>query len=105
MFTLIPTVATISYLLAAILLMLTLFTSFPLGVKKVIPFRVHGAVELTAAILLMVLPAFMGDDVTFYDSLFFILTGTAILLIWLVTRYKKAPSPPSPQPESQNQES
>lgn len=102
MFTLTPTVATISYLLAAIHLMLTLFTGFPLGIKKVIPFRVHGAVELTAAILLMVLPAFMGEDVTFYDSLFFILTGTAVLLLWLVTRYKKAA--PSPQPESQNQE-
>lgn len=94
LFTLTPTVATISYLLGAIHLMLTLFTRFPLGVKKIIPFRVHGIIELIVSILLMVMPLLMGESVTFYDSLFFILTGVAILLVWLLSRYKKKPKPP-----------
>jgi len=106
LFTLTPTVATISYLLAVIHLMLTIFTDFPLGIKKSIPFRAHGVVELIVAILLMVLPALMGDSVTFYDSLFFILTGVSILIIWLTSRFKKAtePAPESPPLEQPDRE-
>lgn len=95
LFTLTPTIATISYLIGAIHLMLTLFTKFPLGIKKVIPFRVHGFIELAVSILLMVMPLFMGESVTFYDSLFFILTGAAILLVWILSRYKPKPVPPT----------
>ncbi|NGP75449.1 hypothetical protein G3570_02310 [Balneolaceae bacterium YR4-1] len=94
LFTLTPTVATISYLLGAVHLMLTLFTNFPLGVKKIIPFRVHGFIELIVSVLLMIMPLLMGESVTFYDSLFFILTGVAILLIWILSRYKQKPKPP-----------
>ena len=97
LFTLTPTVGTISYLLAVIHLMLTIFTNYPLGIKKSIPFRAHGIVELVVAILLMILPALMGESVTFYDSLFFILTGASLVVIWLVSRYKK---PTEPAPES-----
>lgn len=89
LFTLTPTVATISYLLGTVHLMITLFTKFTLGIKKIIPFRIHGFVELIVAILLIVMPALMGESVTFYDSLFFILTGVALLLIWILSRYKQ----------------
>lgn len=89
LFTLTPTVATISYLLGTVHLMMTLFTKFTLGIKKIIPFRIHGFVELIVAILLIVMPALMGESVTFYDSLFFILTGVALLLIWILSRYKQ----------------
>lgn len=88
LFTLAPTVATISYLLGAVHLMLTLFTHYPLGVKKIIPFRVHGFIELVVSVLLMLMPLFLGESVTFYDSLFFILTGAAILLVWILSRYR-----------------
>lgn len=89
LFTLTPTVGTISYLLAVIHLMLTIFTNYPMGIKKSIPFRVHGLVELIVAILLMLMPVLMGESVTFYDSLFFILTGASLVVIWLTSRYKK----------------
>lgn len=98
LFTLTPTIATISYLLGTVHLMLTLFTNFPLGIKKIIPFRVHGFIELIVSVLLMLLPLLMGEAVTFYDSLFFIITGAAILLVWILSRYK--PKPVSPAGES-----
>lgn len=104
LFTLTPTVATISYLLGIVHLMLTIFTNFPLGIKKVIPFRAHGIVELVVGMALPILPIFMGESVTFYDSLFFILTGVAILLVWLVSRYKK-PVPKASSAESEPMES
>ena len=91
LFTLTPTIGIISYLLGVIHLMLTLFTNFPLGVKKIIPFRIHGFIELVLAVILIAMPALMGESVTFYDSLFFIITGVVILLIWILSRYKQVP--------------
>lgn len=91
LFTLTPTVGIISYLLGVIHLMLTLFTNFPLGIKKIIPFRIHGFIELVVAVILIALPALMGESVTFYDSLFFIITGVVILLIWILSRHKQVP--------------
>jgi uncharacterized membrane protein YhaH (DUF805 family) len=91
LFTLTPTVAIISYLLGVVHLMLTLFTNFSLGIKKIIPFRIHGFIELVVAVILIVMPALMGESVTFYDSLFFIITGAVILIIWILSRYKQTP--------------
>lgn len=96
LFTLTPTVGIISYLLGVIHLMLTLFTNFPMGVKKIIPFRIHGFIELVIAVILIAMPALMGESVTFYDSLFFIITGAVILLIWFLSRYKQAPEAGEP---------
>lgn len=89
LFALTPTVATISYLLGIIHLLLTLFTKFSLGLKKVIPLRVHGFIELIVAITLMLMPLLMGSSLTFYESMFFILTGVAILIIWILSQYKQ----------------
>lgn len=91
LFTLTPTVATISYLLGIVHLMLTFFTKFSLGIKKFIPFRMHGFIELIVAVILIGMPALMGESLTFYDSLFFIITGVVILLIWILSRYKQLP--------------
>lgn len=89
LFALTPTVATISYLLGIIHLLLTLFTKFSLGLKKVIPLRIHGFIELIVAITLMLMPLLMGSSLTFYESMFFILTGVAILIIWILSQYKQ----------------
>lgn len=91
LFTLTPTVGIISYLLGVIHLMLTLFTNFSLGIKKIIPFRIHGFIELVVAVILIAMPALMGESLTFYDSLFFIITGAVILIIWILSRYKQTP--------------
>lgn len=88
LFALTPTVGTISYLLGIIHLLLTLFTKFSLGFKKIIPFRVHGFIELIVAIALILMPLLMGSSLTFYESMFFILTGVAILLVWILSQYK-----------------
>lgn len=91
LFALTPTVATISYLLGIIHFILTFFTKFSLGVKKIIPLRIHGFIELIVGIVLILMPLLMGASLTFYDSLFFIITGVAILLVWMLSRYKTLP--------------
>ena len=41
--------AAISYILAVVYLVMTLLTDYPMGIRKTIPFFVHGIVELIVA--------------------------------------------------------
>ncbi|MEO5510139.1 MAG: hypothetical protein ABIV28_06730, partial [Longimicrobiales bacterium] len=53
--------ATLSYALAAVHLLLTLATHFPLGAIKVVPFRAHGMIELVVSIALVALGFILFD--------------------------------------------
>src|ERR1700753_2422043 len=72
--------ALLSYALAAIHLIMTLFTDMPLGVVKVIPLKLHGTVELIVGLALIVVawtvPALMSGQ------LFFTLMGAIIFFVW-----------------------
>src|SRR6185295_8162418 len=52
--------AAIAYIFAAVHLVLTLLTDYPMGLRKVIPFFIHGIVELLAAVFLVILPTIAG---------------------------------------------
>ncbi len=77
--------ATLSYLLAAAHLLMTVVTAFPAGVVALVPFRVHGMVELAvgAALAVLSLTAFEGVARTFT-----LVMGIVLLLVWLATSYK-----------------
>lgn len=91
-FSLMP--ARISYVLAAVHLLLTLFTAFPLGVVKLVPFTIHGGIELIVSIVLVATPwlfSFVGEPAA---RNFYVAFGVVVFLVWLVTDYKAAgPSP------------
>jgi len=78
--------AFVSYALAAIHLVMTLFTNMPLGVFKVIPMRVHALVEMLVGPVLvvaaLVLPTILGDK-----REFFLVMGLVILAVWLLSSY------------------
>lgn len=83
--------ATIFYVLAAAHLILTLLTAYPLGVVKVIPFPLHGAIELLAGIALVALPWLLGfanSDVLARNI--YVASGALLFIAWLVTDYKTA---------------
>ena len=83
--------ATIFYVLAAAHLILTLLTAYPLGVVKVIPFPLHGAIELLAGIALVALPWLLGfanSDVLARNI--YVASGAVLFIAWLVTDYKTA---------------
>src|SRR5688572_10607612 len=52
--------ATLSYTLAAAVLILSLFTRYPLGVVKAIPFPIHGMIELVASLFVIASPWLFG---------------------------------------------
>ena len=88
-----PVPARISWALAVVHLLLTLSTAFPMGIIKLVPFTVHGAIELIVVIALVAMPwlfSFAGEPVA---RNFFLAFAVIIFLVWLVTDYKAAEEP------------
>src|SRR6202162_5186358 len=80
--------AAIASALAAVHLVMTLLTRFPMGIRKVIPFFVHGIVELIVGVVLVVLPTIEGYAPGSPARRFYTLIGAAILVIWALTAYR-----------------
>jgi hypothetical protein len=71
---------------------MTLLTRFPLGLVKVIPFPVHGAVEVVVGVVLVLaMPRMLGASLDSPARTFFVGAGVAILVVWLLTRYRESP--------------
>jgi hypothetical protein len=86
-------VAAVAWGLAAVHLALTLLTRFPLGVVKVIPFPVHGVVELiVGVVLVLAMPRLLGAGLGSPARSFFTGAGVAILVVWVLTRYRESPA-------------
>lgn len=85
--------ATLSYVLAAVHLLLTVFTAFPLGVVKVIPFPVHGTLELVVSVALVAAPWLLGFAGQSNARNFYVGSGIAVFLVWLITDYAAAEVP------------
>jgi hypothetical protein len=83
--------STACYVLAAGYLLIALLTDYPLSVKRVIPFPLHGALELGSGLVFIVLPFLFGfaDDQPVARNLF-IGSGIVFLLVWFVTDWKGA---------------
>lgn len=83
-----PTAATLSYTLAVIHFIMTITTDFKGGIFKLIPFKVHGYVELAVGIILLVLAfTFFKGDLT--DEIYFACVGLIILILFSITDYHK----------------
>ena len=82
--------ANISYALAIIHLGLTVLTAFPLGVIKVISLQFHGIIEFIVSFALIALPWLLGFASIASARNFYIASGIAIFIVWLITRYQNA---------------
>ena len=87
-------VAAVAWALAVVHLVMTLLTRFPLGLVKVVPFPVHGAVELVVGVVLVLaVPRLLRAGPGSPARTFFIGAGVAILVVWVLTRYRESPRP------------
>jgi hypothetical protein len=79
------TAAVNSYVSGAVQLLLTAFTDMPLGLVKVIPLKIHAAIELIVGLGLIVaawtVPGLQSGQ------LFLTLMGAAIFLLWVSSNY------------------
>ena len=83
--------ATFTYALGVVHLLLTVLTNSPLGLIKIIPLPIHGTVELLVGIVLIVLAYTLFKNQP-DGKLFYVIFGTVVLLTWLVTNYKGNPA-------------
>jgi hypothetical protein len=82
------TPAWIAYGLSGVHLILTLLTAFPLGLYKVVPMAVHGALELAVAIALLPAPWILKFSSEAPARNFMVGSGMVIFMVWLLTRYR-----------------
>ena len=81
--------AVLCYALAATHLAMTALTDMPLGLVKLIPLRVHGAVELMLG-LALIAAAWIFPDLLQSGQLFFTLTGAIVFFVWVSSKYGDA---------------
>jgi hypothetical protein len=81
-------VSAMTYVLGGIHLALTLFTNFKYGLIKIIPFYLHGWIELMVSIILITAPWLLGFSENTVDRIFYVGFGIAVFATWLVTDYK-----------------
>ncbi|WP_420455834.1 hypothetical protein [Rubrivirga sp.] len=81
--------ATLSYVLAAVHLLTTLLTAFPLGVVRRVSFPLHGTVELAVGAALVLAGSFLFEGTA---RMFYLVMGVVILLVYLLTHYRGAPA-------------
>jgi len=79
--------ATFTYSLAGVHLLLTLLTNYAVGPIKLIPLPIHGTIEFVVGIALIVVAYTLFNN-NADGKLFYVIFGTVILLTWLVTDYK-----------------
>ena len=80
--------ALISWGLALLFLILTLFSRYPMGVAKQIPFLAHGLVELIVAVFLAVLPRIGGYAPGSPARRFYWTMAIVLAIVWLLTDYR-----------------
>jgi hypothetical protein len=85
--------AGLCYGLAVVQLGMSLLTAYPLGAAKLIPFTVHGTIELITSIALIAAPFLFGFSGIAAARNFFIIGGVVLFLVWLTTNYKAAERP------------
>lgn len=86
-----------TYALACIHLLLTVLTNFEPGVFKVIPFRIHGLIEVAVSVILIGVGAWFRSNVNPLGFYFYMCLAIVILIVFLLTDFKQ-PKNTSQQP-------
>jgi hypothetical protein len=80
----------VTYALGIIHLLLTLSTKFELGLFKIIPFRIHGIIELIVSIALIGAAFFLGKLEGDLSKYFYLSFSIAVFITWLITDYNSS---------------
>ncbi|RYG22690.1 hypothetical protein EON82_16330 [bacterium] len=85
--------ATLCYGLAIGYLVFALLTNTPASPIRVIPFRVHGAVEIIAGIALLSAPWLFGFADHDRAKWYFVAAGIVTFVVWALTQWREEPVP------------
>lgn len=85
------TLCTVTYSLAAIHLCVTLLTDFEVGMIKVIPFKIHGLLEVVVSLVLAVLGFWFYNNGTTFGFYFYMALAIVIMIVFILTDFKNVP--------------
>ncbi len=83
-----PKTALFTYALGGIHLLLTIFTATSTGLIKLIPFRVHGWIELVVSIALVGAAFYLGNLEGDVSRNFYLGFAGAVFTVFLLTDYR-----------------
>ncbi len=87
LFALPDTTSKFTYALAVIHFFLTITTKFELGLFKIIPFKIHGMIELIVSLALVGVAFYLGNLEGDLARNFYLAFALAVFLTWLLTDY------------------
>jgi hypothetical protein len=87
------TPALVCYLVALTHLVVSLLTAYPLSIATIIPFPLHGAIQLLLGIVLVLAPSLLSFSPFDNARPFFAVMGLLLGLLFACTNYKAAPDP------------
>lgn len=87
LFNLSATASLITYILASVHFVLTVLTNFELGLFKIVPFEIHGTIEILVSILLVIGAFVLGVIDSSVSRNFFLGVAAIVFLTWLFTDY------------------
>ena len=79
-----------TYALGVIHLILTITTNFELGLFKIIPFKIHGIIELIVSLALVAVAFYLGNLEGDLARNFYLSFAIAVFVTWLITDYKSS---------------
>jgi peptidoglycan/LPS O-acetylase OafA/YrhL len=82
-------VALIAWTFAALHLILVLITRYPLGRFPIVPFWVHGVVEMVVGVFLLLVPVIGGYGPGSPGRRFYTIVGAFVLVVWALTAYRE----------------
>lgn len=88
LFTFSGTVTIVFYSAGFLHLFNTFCTISPLGLFKIIPFKIHGWIELGLGVLLILLPWILGSSAEFLGRNFSTTFGLLFVTFWYLSSYR-----------------
>ncbi|MEO7444661.1 MAG: hypothetical protein ABIT96_01195 [Ferruginibacter sp.] len=83
--------ATFTYGLGIVHLLLTILTAFPLGLIKVIPFRIHGIIEVVVSIFLALMAFWFYNQGNVLGFYFYMVMAIIIMIVFILTNFRGSP--------------
>ncbi|WP_247232971.1 hypothetical protein [Telluribacter sp. SYSU D00476] len=77
-----------TFVLGGIHLILTLVTRFPGGMFKLVPFPIHGYIELIVGVLALLASLFYFEESLAKN--FYLGFGIVVLVVWALTNYRSS---------------
>lgn len=83
---------TITYVLGAAHLLITVLTNFEVGLIKLIPFRIHGLIEIVVSIVLVALAFWFNSQGSEFGFYFYLALAGVIMIVFTITDFKSSAS-------------